>query len=86
VYKTYPRDRLSTPVPDDYHREGHQVDEVFQEKELPSSFDIDPAPTLDSLGGDLNDISLPQKRKRAITLDSLGEDLNDTLLPQKRKR
>jgi hypothetical protein len=41
-----------------------QVDEVFQEDELPSSFDIDSAPALDSLGGDLNDIILPQKRKR----------------------
>ena len=64
VYKTYPRDRLSTPVPDDYNREAQQADGVFQEDELPSSFDIDPAPTLDCLVGDLNDISLPQKRKR----------------------
>ena len=63
VYKTYPRDRLSTPVPDDYNREAQQADGVFQEDELPSSFDIDPAPTLDSLRGDLNDITLPQKRK-----------------------
>ena len=60
VYKTNPRDRLSTLAPN----EVDQVEEVFQEDELPSSFDIDPAPALDSLGGDLNDIILPQKRKR----------------------
>jgi hypothetical protein len=64
VYKTYPRDRVSTPGPDYHPLEGHQAEEVFQEEELPSSFDIDPAPTLDSLGGDLNDIILPLKRKR----------------------
>ncbi len=64
VYKTYPRDRLYTPGPDGYPLEVDQVQEVFQEEELPSSFYIDPAPALDSLGGDHNDIILPQKRKR----------------------
>ena len=63
VYKTNPRERLFTQGLDDYQNEEH-VDEVFQEEELPSSFDIDPAPALDGLGEDLNDIILPQKRKR----------------------
>ena len=62
MYKINPCERLSTTGHDDYQIE--QVDEVFQEEELPFSFDIDPAPPLDSLGGDLNDIILPQKKKR----------------------
>ena len=76
VYKTNPRDRLSTLAPN----EVDQVDEVFQEDELPSSFDIDPAPALDSLGGDLNDIILPQKRKRE------PKRRNDTRSSSRRKQ
>jgi hypothetical protein len=53
VYKTNPRERLF-----------EHIDEVFQEEELPTSFDVDPAPALGSLRGDPNDITLPQKRKQ----------------------
>jgi hypothetical protein len=41
-----------------------QVDEVFQEEELPTSFHIDPAPALDSLVADINDLTFPERRRR----------------------
>jgi hypothetical protein len=33
---------------------------VFQEEELPTSLHIDPAPTLDSLAADINDLTFPK--------------------------
>ena len=57
-------ERLYTPGEDEYQF-GHleQVDEVFQE-ELPTSFHIDPAPALDSLVADVNDLTSPERRRR----------------------
>jgi hypothetical protein len=57
-------ERLYTPGEDEYQF-GHleQVDEVFQE-ELPTSFHIDPAPALDSLVADVNDLTFPERRRR----------------------
>jgi hypothetical protein len=48
VYNVNPRERLYTTGEDEYQF-GHleQVDEVFQEEDLPTSFHIDPAPALD---------------------------------------
>ena len=65
VYNVNPRERLYTPGEDEYQI-GHleQVDEVFQEEELPTSFHIDPAPTLDSLVADVNDLTFPERRRR----------------------
>jgi hypothetical protein len=40
-----------------------EVDEVYQEEELPASFIIEPGPGLDDLVGDTDDIQTPQKRK-----------------------
>jgi hypothetical protein len=37
---------------------------VFQEEELPTSFHIDPAPALDSLVADVNDLTFPERRRR----------------------
>jgi hypothetical protein len=60
-----PRERLYTPGEDEYQI-GHleQVDEVFQEEELPTSFHIDPATALDSLVADINDLTFPERRRR----------------------
>ena len=67
-YSTYPCPKLSASSVV-YKTNPHEwllqhIDEMFQEEELSSSFDIDPAPALDSLHGDPNDITLPQKRKQ----------------------
>jgi hypothetical protein len=64
VYNVNPRERLYTPGEDKYQF-GHleQVDEVFQEEELPPSFHIDPAPTLDSLVA-VNDLTFLERRRR----------------------
>jgi hypothetical protein len=37
---------------------------VFQEEQLPTSFHIDPAPALDSLVADVNDLTFPERRRR----------------------
>jgi hypothetical protein len=65
VYNVNPHERLYTLGEDEYQF-GHleQVDEVFQEEELPTSFHIDPAPALDSLVADINDLTFPERRRR----------------------
>jgi hypothetical protein len=65
VYIVNPRERLYTPGEDEY-KFGHleRVDEVFQEEDLPTSFHIDPAPALDSLVADTNDLTFPERRRR----------------------
>jgi hypothetical protein len=65
VYNVNPHERLYTPGEDEYQF-GHleQVDEVFQEEELPTSFHIDPAPALDSLVADVTDLTFPERRRR----------------------
>jgi hypothetical protein len=65
VYNVNPRECLYTPGEDEYQFDHlEQVDEVFQEEELPISFHIDPAPTLDSLVADINDLTFPKRRRR----------------------
>jgi hypothetical protein len=65
VYNVNPRERLYTPGEDEYQI-GHleHVDEVFQEEELTTSFHIDPAPALDSLVADVNDLTFSERRRR----------------------
>jgi hypothetical protein len=60
VYNVNPRERLYTPGEDEYQC-GHleQVDEVFQDEELPTCLHIDPALALDSLVADINDLTFP---------------------------
>ena len=54
------------PPGEDEYEIGHleQVDEVFQEEELSTSFHIDPAPALDSLVAYVNDLTFPERRRR----------------------
>jgi hypothetical protein len=39
---------------------AREVDEVYQDDELPSSFNIDPNSTLNSLLGDAIDVAVPE--------------------------
>jgi hypothetical protein len=64
VYKVNPRERLHTPADAAYHIDDGQVDEVFQEEELPTSFDVEPGAALDSLVGCGDEVTVLQKRKR----------------------
>jgi hypothetical protein len=70
VHKVNPREQLHTPNNAGYHDTPTldvDVDEVYQEEELPPSFIIDPGAGLDDLVGDADDIEMPvvvkQKRK-----------------------
>jgi hypothetical protein len=47
--------------------EAGKVDEVYQDDELPSSFNIDPNSTLESLLGDANDVKVPRERGQQIS-------------------
>jgi hypothetical protein len=43
-----------------------EVDEVYQDDELPCSFNIDPELALNSLLGDANDVIVPEQRKQTL--------------------
>jgi hypothetical protein len=43
-----------------------EVDEVYQDDELPCSFHIDPNSTLNSLLGDANDVTVLEQRKQYL--------------------
>jgi hypothetical protein len=65
-----PRERLHTPSDVDYHEnqvEAEEVDEVYQNDELPSSFNIDPNSALESLLNDVNDVIVPEERGQQIS-------------------
>jgi hypothetical protein len=69
VYRVNPRERLHTPDDSGYHENpvvAGEVDDVYQNDELPCSFNIDPDSTLDSLLGDTNNVIVPMQRKQAI--------------------
>jgi hypothetical protein len=63
VYKVNPRERLYTPTDVAYHFDDEQVDEIYQEEELPSSFVIEPDATLNSLVGDGVNVTILHKQK-----------------------
>jgi hypothetical protein len=72
VYKVKPREWLHTSGDAGYHDTltlDDDVDEVYQEEELPPSFVVDPSAGLDDLIGDAYDIemSVIVKRKRKPT-------------------
>jgi hypothetical protein len=69
VYRVNPRERLHTYDNSGYHENQvavGEVDEVYQDDELPCSFNIDPDPALNSLLGDANDVTVPEQRKQAL--------------------
>jgi hypothetical protein len=61
VHKVNPREWLHTPIDAGYYDTpmlDDDVDEVYQEEELPPSFIIDPGAGLDDLAGDVDDIEM----------------------------
>jgi hypothetical protein len=57
-YKVNPREWLQTPTNVVYHFDDEQVDEIYQEEELSTSFVIKPSASLDSLVGDGVDVTV----------------------------
>jgi hypothetical protein len=47
--------------------ESGEVDEVYQDDELLSLFDIDPNSSLESLLGDANVVTVPEEREQQIS-------------------
>jgi hypothetical protein len=43
-----------------------EVDEVYQDDELPCSFHIDPDSAVNSFLGDGNDVTVPEQRKQSL--------------------
>jgi hypothetical protein len=69
VYRVNPREQLHTPNDSSYHENqvaAGEVDEVYQDDELPYSFNIDPDSALNSLLSDANDVTVPEKMKQAL--------------------
>jgi hypothetical protein len=61
-----PCERLHTPDDSSYHENQvppGEVDEVYQDDELPCSFHIAPDSALTSLLDDANDVIVPEQRK-----------------------
>jgi hypothetical protein len=79
VYRVNPRDRLHTLDNLGYHENQvsvGEVDEVYQDDELPCSFNINPDLALNSLVGDANDITLPEQRKQTLRKTKKRKILN----------
>jgi hypothetical protein len=69
VYRQNPREWLHTPDDLGYHENqvsDRELDEVYQDDELPCSFNINPDLALNSLVGDANDVTLPEQRKQTL--------------------
>jgi hypothetical protein len=61
-----PRERLHTPDDSGYHKNQvpvGEVNEVYQDDELPCSFNINPDLVLNYLVSNANDVTLPEQRK-----------------------
>jgi hypothetical protein len=63
VYKVNPCERLYTSTNSAYHFDDEQVDKIYQEEKLPTSFVVEPGVVLNSLVGDGADVTVLQKRK-----------------------
>jgi hypothetical protein len=64
-----PRERLHTLDDSDYHENqvvAREVDEVYQDDELPCSFNIDQDSGLNSLLDNANDVTVPEHRKQTL--------------------
>jgi hypothetical protein len=53
-----------------------EVDEVYQDDELPCSFNIDPELALNSLLSVANDVTVPEKSKQSLTKKMKRKILN----------
>jgi hypothetical protein len=64
-----PRERLHMPDDSGYHENqvsDGELDEDYQDDELPCSFNINPNLVLNSLVSDANDVTLPEQRKQTL--------------------
>jgi hypothetical protein len=64
-----PREWLHTPDDSGYHENqvpAGELDEVYQDDELPCSFNIDPELALNSLLGDANDVTVLSKVNKVL--------------------
>jgi hypothetical protein len=69
VYRVNPREWLHTPDDSGYHENQvphGEVDEVYQDDELPCLFNIDLELALNSLLSDANDVIVPEQRKQTL--------------------
>jgi hypothetical protein len=69
VYRMNPHQQLHTPNDSGYHETqvpAGEVDEVYQDDELPCSFNIDLELSLNSLLSDANDVTVPEQRKQTL--------------------
>jgi hypothetical protein len=69
VYRVNPREQLHTPNDSSYHENqvaAGEVDEVYQDDELPYLFNIDLDSALNSLLSDANDVTVPEQRKQTL--------------------
>jgi hypothetical protein len=74
-----PREWLHTPNDSGYHENQvpvGEVDKVYQDDELPCSFNIDPKLALNSLLSDANDVTVPEQRKQTIRKKKKHKILN----------
>jgi hypothetical protein len=79
VYRVNPRERLHTPDDSGYHENqvsDGAIDEVYQDDELPCSFNINPDLALNSLVGDTNDVTLYEQRKLTLRNTNKRKILN----------
>jgi hypothetical protein len=80
VYRVNPHERLHTPDDSGYRKNQvsvGQVDEVYQDDELSCSFNINPDLALNSLVGDVNDVTLPGQRKQTLRKTKKRKILNN---------
>jgi hypothetical protein len=69
VYRVNPREWLHVPDDSSYHENqvpAREVDVVYQDDELSSSFNIDPDSAINSLLGDANDVTFLEQRKQTL--------------------
>jgi hypothetical protein len=79
VYRVNLRECIHTTDDSGYHENqvaAREVDEVYQDDELSSSFNIDPDSTLNSLLGDANDVIVPEQRKQTLRIKKKRKILN----------
>jgi hypothetical protein len=69
VYRLNPHERLHNPDDSGYHENQvpvGEVDEIYQDDELPCSFNINLDLALNFLVSDANDVTLPEQRKQTL--------------------
>jgi hypothetical protein len=82
IHKVNPHERLHTPGDAGYHDTqmlADDVDEVYQEEELPPSFILDPGARLNDLVGDADDIEM-------LVVKQKWKPIKKFLLPRLRTR